>query len=203
MTALTSLFVNAAVEGIVDEAVLRRIFVDTNASLNRIYIAEGKSRLLHRLASYNHAANWQPWIVLIDLDQDASCAPIARQNWLPEQAPNLCFRIAVRAVESWLLADTVALAEYLHVPRSQVPQQPDILNDPKLTMVNLAQQSRRSAIVRDMIPRPGSGRSIGPAYSARMIEFAYSHWRPRVAKDNSDSLQKLFHCIEMLLATEG
>lgn len=194
---------NAAVEGMVDEAVLRRIFVDTSASLNRVFIAEGKPRLLHRLASYNHAANWQPWIVLIDLDQDASCAPIARQNWLPAPAPNLCFRIAVRAVESWLLADTVALAEYLHVPRSQIPRQPDILNDPKLTMVNLAQQSKRSAIVRDMIPRPGSGRSIGPAYSSRMIEFAYRHWRPRIAKDNSDSLQKLFHCIETLLTIEG
>jgi hypothetical protein len=193
--------VSAAVEGIVDEAILKRISLDAGLALNRVYIAEGKANLLKRLPSYNHAARWQPWIVLIDLDQDASCAPRARADWLPEVEPALCFRIAVRAVESWLFADPSALAEFLRVPIAQIPPQPETVPDPKVAMVNLARRSRRSAIVQDMIPRPGSGRSVGPAYASRLIEFASQRWRPAVARERSDSLERLFHCLARVTAT--
>ena len=191
--------VNAAVEGIVDEAILNRIFLGAGVALNRVYIAEGKANLLQRLSSYNHAARWQPWVVLID--QDAPCAPAARERWLPEVEPALCFRIAVRAVESWLLADPSTLAEFLRVPITQIPPQPEAVSDPKAAMVNLARRSRRSAIVQDMTPRPGSGRSVGPAYSSRLIEFASQHWRPAVARENSDSLERLFRCLASVTST--
>lgn len=193
--------VNAAVEGIVDEAILKRIFLDAGVTLNRVYSAGGKANLLQRLPSYNHAARWQPWVVLIDLDQDAPCAPAARERWLPEVEPALCFRIAVRAVESWLLADPTSLANFLRVSIAQIPPQPEAEPDPKVAMVNLARRSRRSAIVQDMTPRPGSGRSVGPAYSSRLIEFASQHWRPAVARENSDSLQRLFRCLASVTST--
>jgi hypothetical protein len=57
-------------------------------------------------------------------------------------------------------------------------------------MVVLAAQSRRHDIREDMLPRPGSGRAIGPAYTSRMIEFIQSYWRPDVATFSSDSLRR-------------
>lgn len=192
------LLINAAVEGVVDEAALRRVFRQFPASLHRLFVMGGKSKLIQRLPSYNHAAVWHPWIVLIDLDQDADCAPTAKGLWLPTPEPNLCFRIAVRAVEAWLLADSVAISNFLHVPVSRIPTQPETLTDPKRTLVDLAQRSRRSSIVADMTPRQGSGRGVGPAYTSRLIEFASFHWRPDEARKNSDSLNLLFHCVERL-----
>jgi hypothetical protein len=48
----------------------------------------------------------------------------------------------------------------------------------------------RLDIREDMLPRRGSGRPIGPAYTSRMIEFVENNWRPEVAARSSDSLRR-------------
>jgi hypothetical protein len=57
-------------------------------------------------------------------------------------------------------------------------------------VVQLVGQSRRREIREDMIPRPGSGRQVGPAYHSRLIEFVEKHWQPEVAARFSDSLRR-------------
>ena len=47
-----------------------------------------------------------------------------------------------------------------------------------------------------MVPRPGSGRLVGPAYASRLIEYAEAHWRPEVAGQCTDSLRR---CRERLV----
>jgi hypothetical protein len=192
--------VSAAVEGPTDEAILRRIITDLGLALGPGYGRAGKPSLLRSLAGYNHAAEIRPWIVLVDLGQDAECAPPARMRWLSEPAAYMCFRIAVREVESWLLADRETLAGFVGVARSRIPAEPESLGDPKAVMVNLALCSRRQDIRVDMVPRPASGRSIGPAYTSRLIEYAQGMWRPDVAAQHADSLMRLCkrvtECIE-------
>ena len=181
----------AAVEGPTDEAVLGRVVEHLGGSLGPAYGKAGKPALIEHLRGYNRAAQFRPWIVLVDLDQDAECAPPARAQWLPAPSRFMCFRIAVRKVESWLLADRETLAAFLGVAMSHVPTLPEMLDDPKQTMINLARRSRRSAIKVDMVPRPESGRSEGQAYMSRMIEYAQGPWRPDVAAQHADSLQRL------------
>ena len=103
------------------------------------------------------------------------------------------FRVAVRAIESWLLADAESLSEYLRVRRAMIPADPDRLDDPKATLVKIARQSRVTAIRLDMVPEQGMTSRVGPAYSSRVTEFARRRWRPEVARDHSDSLER---CIE-------
>jgi len=182
---------SGAVEGPTDEAVLRRVVEQLGARLRVTYGKEGKTALLARLASYNRAAQYRPWIVLVDLDSSAACAPPAREQWLPSPASQMCFRIAVRKVEAWLLADRETLAGFLGVPVSVIPAQPESLDDPKRTLVDLARRSRRRAVCADMVPRPQSGRSEGPAYTSRLIEYTQSAWRPEVAALQADSLRRL------------
>ena len=110
-------------------------------------------------------------MVLVDLDHDAECAPPFCAEWVPSPAPYLCFRVAVREVEAWLMADADSLASFLSVVRNKIPAEPEQLDDPKTEMVNLARRSRRRAIRKDMVPRAGSGRSVGPAYASRLIEY--------------------------------
>ena len=131
-----------------------------------------------------------PWLVLVDLDADADCVPPACTEWLPEPAPQMCFRVVVREVETWLLADRQHLARFWGVSAARLPRSLEELDDPKGTVVTLARQSRHRAIREDMVPRPGSGKAVGPAYASRLIEFAKTSWRPDVAEARSDSLRR-------------
>jgi hypothetical protein len=191
LMAPLSIVFSATVEGATDEAVLRRVVEHLGATLGPVYGKTGKASLLRQLHSYNQAAQFWPWIVLVDLDQDAECAPPARAQWLPNPAARMCFRIAVREVESWLLADRETLADFLGIALSRVPTNPENLDDPKAVLVNLARSSRRRDIRVDMVPRPESGRQVGPAYASRLIEYTQGPWRPNVATQHADSLQRL------------
>lgn len=193
------LVVSAAVEGPVDEAVVRRLIAYAGASAGSVYGKQGKRYLRQKIAGYNNAAHRAPWVILVDLDREYDCAPPLRNAWLAQPAANLCFRVAVRAIEAWLMADAEDLTAFLGVARSRIPQHPEALEDPKATMVNLARDSRRRAIREDMVPREGSGRQVGPAYSSRLIEFVTSSWRPDVAARRADSLHRTIDCLKRLI----
>jgi len=190
--------ISGAVEGQVDEAVLKQLVTHVGAALGPIHGKNGKHALLQRLPGYNAAAQWSPWAVLVDLNQHAACAPPVRQTWLPHPTPGMCFRIVVREIEAWLLADSARLARFLRIPATRIPPNPEALPNPKQTMVNLARGSRRRDIREDMVPRPRSGREVGPAYTSRLIEFAESHWRPGVAARRADSLRRSLRRLRQL-----
>lgn len=185
-----SVIISGAVEGLVDEAVFRKLVRRAGATPGRVYGRNGKPSLKQLLGGYNHAARFSPWMVLVDLDQDADCAPPFRMTWLPSPAAYMCFRIAVREIESWLLSDRANLARFLGVPVSRIPQASESLPSPKRAMVELARMSRRRKIREDIAPRPGSGRSVGPAYTSRLIEFVETAWEPQTAAQGSNSLRR-------------
>jgi hypothetical protein len=190
--------VSGAVEGLVDEAVVGRLIHHVGAVLGPMHGKNGKTPLRARINGYNNAARFSPWIVLVDLDQEADCAPPLVGAWVPTPAPRLCFRVAVREVEAWLLADRERIARFLRVRIQEVPDAPETLPDPKQFVVELARRSRRREIRQEMVPRPGSGRAVGPAYTASLIEFVTDvrhGWRPAVAAHRADSLAR---CIRRL-----
>ena len=189
----------AAVEGLVDEAVVRRLVEHAGGTAGTVYGRRGKPHLRKKIAGYNCAAHYSPWCVLVDLDADADCAPTLRNEWLPAVAPQLCFRVVVRAVEAWLLADEETLARFLSVARPRIPADPEQLPDPKAFMIDIARRSRRRAVRKDMVPRRGSGRREGPAYTSRLMEFADTAWRPEVAAQRSDSLGRAIRCLRRLV----
>jgi len=113
--------VNVLVEGVTDEAVVRRLLEYAGLTCGTVYGKTGKGALLERLPSYNQAARFAPWLVVVDLDQDAECALPFVRSVLSEPTACLHFRVAVRAVESWLLADAERLAAFLGVPVARIP----------------------------------------------------------------------------------
>ena len=195
---------SGAVEGALDEVVLLRLGEHLGISVGPVFGRNGKSYLRERIDGYNRAARFWPWIVLVDLDHE-ECAPSLCREWLPTPAEGMCFRVAVREIESWLLADRAGIAAFLGVPASRVPSVVDDLDDPKQTLVDLARRSRRRAIREDMAPRHGSGLSIGPAYTSRMMEFVGvegpNRWRPDVAAQASPSLSRCINALEQLRDT--
>ena len=198
MTVPAATTIAAAVEGTLDEAVVGRLVRHVGGSLGTVYGKNGKHFLRERIAGYNNAARHAPWVVLADLDADDHCAPPVRARWLPDPAPQMCFRLAVRSVEAWLMADAEPLAAFLGVALSRVPRDPETLEHPKQSMTNLARLSRRRDIRRGLVARPGSGRTEGPAYTSRLIEYATDLWRPDVAAARADSLRRAIDCLRRL-----
>lgn len=201
MAGRVSVFITAAVEGNVDEAVIKRIIEHIGATPGPIYGRNGKNFIRQRIANYDQAGRFSPWIVLVDLDHDADCAPALRNAWLPNPSRSMCFRVAVRQVESWILADRERIAKFLSVSASKIPHNPESIDSPKEMVIGLARQSRRRDIREDMVPRPGSGRAVGPAYTARLIEFvinANTGWRPDIAARYSESLHRALRCLRRI-----
>jgi hypothetical protein len=201
---LTPIVISSAVEGAVDEAVVKRLIIEAGGEIGPIYGKRGKSLLRQRVNGYNNAAHYHPWIVLIDLNQDADCPPPLKAHWLPNPGPFMCFRIAVREIEAWLLADRERFASFFRVPLSDVPTDPELLDDPKEVVIELSRRSQSRDIRLDMVPRTGSGRKIGPAYVSRLIEFVsdpQKGWRPERAARSSDSLNRSLTRIRELVGS--
>ena len=108
------------------------------------------------------------------------------------------FRVVVREVEAWVLADRTTIAAFLSVSARIVPRDPESLNDPKRTLVNLARRSRRAAIREAMVPREGSGRAIGPEYTGHVIQYLSTVWRPEIAASTAPSLQRALAALQTI-----
>lgn len=181
--------VTLAGEGYVDLMVLQRLVAASGLSAVTAHDCGGKPALRRRLPGFNAAAAHAPWIVLADLDAEPCAAEHVREL-LPQPERLMVLRLAVRAVESWLLADAQALAAWLRVPPARVPSAPDGVSNAKQALVNLARTSRSGPLRQDIVPREGSGRAVGPAYTSRLAEFVVEHWEPERAAKNSDSLSR-------------
>lgn len=182
--------VTCAVEGDIDAAIARKLLAEAGGTIAQVYGLRGKSHLERQIQGFNNAARFSPWLVLVDLDMDAACAPPFRQKWLPDPASQMCFRVAVREVEAWLLADRERLARFLQVSPARVLKEPEQSERPKEEMVKIAGRSRSRAIREDMVPRYRSGRAIGPAYTSRLVEFVEHVWNPSTAERASPSLAR-------------
>lgn len=194
------------VEGDTDAAVARRLILACGASPGMERVTRGKAKFGSNLPKYNAAAAHYPWLAIRDLDHDADCAPILVRAALPKTNPLMCFRVAVREAEAWLLGDREVLARALGVSTSRVPARPEALPDPKREIVNLARQSKKRAVRDGLVPTQGSGIAIGPEYAAWIIDFVQSDWDPlrAVAGNGVPSLERALRAIRrlVLLATE-
>jgi hypothetical protein len=169
-----------------------------------VQVQHGKANLRRALPGYNAAAQRSPWLVLVDLDQDFHCAAALVRDWLPTASTHMRFRIVVRQIESWLLADGERFSRFFGIRAGAVPDAPDTLPDAKVRMLELVATSRRKAVRQDMMPRQGSGRRVGPAYSSRLIDLVtdrQSGWRLDVAATRSPSLSKCLSRLDELIAS--
>lgn len=190
--------VTVAVEGMSDEGAVKAILREYGLSVSMFQGREGKDSILKKLSAYNNAARFSPWFVLVDLDSNSHCVVDSVNKWLPNPSEYMVFRVAVTELESWLLADSERISQFLGVARDLIPRDPDTLEDPKREIVNLARRSRRREIREGLVPRPRSGTSVGPTYVSDIREFGQKNWRPRIAAEESPSLARCMKRVEEL-----
>jgi hypothetical protein len=100
------------------------------------------------------------------------------------------FRVAVREVETWLLADGAGFAKFLGIRRILAPADVDAIDDPKACLIGLARKSPHRELRQDIVPPPGSTRKVGPNYSGRLVSFVRDRWNLSAATLSSPSLQR-------------
>jgi hypothetical protein len=143
------------------------------------------------------AANGLPVVLLTDLD-NAPCPSGLIENWLG-QAPHIdfLFRVCVREIEAWLIADANSLAHYLGVPPARIPREPDAIIDPKGMLLELAARSNRAKRA-SVLPR-GSA-PIGAGYNDFFCGFVTTQWNADRAANRSRSLARARARIDGLAA---
>lgn len=187
--------INLAFEDPLHEAVLRKIFSQLNFAVGKCFSHGGYGYLKTKIQGFNNAARVTPFLVLTDLDQ-VGCAPLLIKDWLPvPKHPNLLFRVAVREVESWVLAHRESMAKYLGVNKDKIPVKVDEILDPKKALINLARKSKYRAIREAIVPRTGSSAQQGPDYNGKLIIFVNDYWDVETAALNSPSLQKMINAL--------
>jgi hypothetical protein len=193
--------VTLVVEGELDRAVARKLARSVGLELSPELVAS-KQQLLRQLSGYNNAARYGPWLVLVDFDGDFPCVLNARNMWLPNPTPMMNLRIVVHAIESWLIADREALAQFLHVPVNTLPLDPESVERPKSILLQAIGRSRVRRIREDMLPRGPASGSVGPGYNLRLIEFCEDHWDIAHSEERSESLRRALRVMERLAVVQ-
>jgi hypothetical protein len=116
--------IGIVVEGTTDRFAAQRLLAacDLQVDASRVIVTGGKQRFDARIAKYNEAAKFLPWLALRDADRDADGCPVAlrRRLLVGPQSEALCLRLAVRTIDAWLLADRAAFSDYFAVPMSRI-----------------------------------------------------------------------------------
>lgn len=197
MTMMNPTPVNIVVEDYLSEVALRRVLAGSSVGyiVGTCYSGRGYGNIRQKMSAFNNAAKGMPYVVLVDLV--AGCAPMQIRQWLPiPKHPNLLCRVAVREIESWLLADRSGLASFLGIARKLVPSNPDEIPDPKECLVNLAKRSRKRDLREALAPKPNSTAKVGPDYNGQVAYFVANRWDIAEAAKNSDSLRRAVHAID-------
>ncbi len=132
--------------------------------------------------------------ILTDLDT-AECACSLIRSWfsIPKNEEvilplQFIFRVAVREIESWIIADHEAWAAFIGIPASNFSQQPDQLDDPKRHLLNVIRKKGRKKIHREMLPQGAA--QIGPRYNEILCDFVDRLWEPERAAKRSPRLDR-------------
>jgi len=195
-------YINIVFEDLLSEVVLKSILRQVNKDfevahcfpdLKRGLSSTGAGYIKKKIKGFNHAAKGMPFLVLTDLDT-GECAPTLVKAWLPfPKQNNLIFRVAVREVEAWVLADRESFANFLGIEQKLIPTDVDSrIEEPKEFLVQLAKRSRKKSIKDALVPHTGSTALVGPGYNGVLMKFVQESWRLKEAVEHSDSLKRAF-----------
>jgi hypothetical protein len=184
--------IHLAVEDSLSETVLRVMLMQCgrNFAVGSCYCRGGYGYLKTKIGGFNQAAKGTAFLVLTDLNA-YPCPPALIADWLRvPKHPNLLLRVAVREVESWVLADRQAFARFLGVPARFIPNHTDAAPDPKALLIDLARRSRNRERREAIVPRPGSTAKQGRDYNGELIRFVETQWSLGNAVKISSSLKR-------------
>ncbi len=142
--------------------------------------------------------------MVADLDTPAQCPSQLIQSWLRGiQHPQFLLRLAVMEIESWIMADRQACADFLAIPVHRIPQETDTIPHPKEFLVTLARRSRKKSLREALVPASGATSVVGRAYNSCLWEFVHNHWNGSRASQASTSLRRTLDRLHVVMAARS
>jgi Domain of unknown function (DUF4276) len=182
-------WISLATEDQLSEAVGLRLLSETEPLLEpyQLLRRDGFGYLRSRMDSWCQLARDQALFLLTDLDRKV-CPKELIDDWFRDRAcpPNFLFRVAVREVEAWLLADHLGMRTLIG-SKGKLPEAPDEIPDPKLVLLGLARLASRT-VREDLVRLDGNALRQGVGYNALLCEWVQSSWSPERAAQRSPSL---------------
>ena len=86
------------------------------------------------------------------------------------------------------MADREAFANFMSIQTACIPENPDLLSDPKQFLFNLIRKKCRKKKYIDMLPSPGQ--HVGISYNPMLVEFVDNMWSLTRAMEHSPSLNR-------------
>ena len=209
---MADIYVYAYVEDEPTEAVLKKMIEYVNSySRNRFLfcngapvITRGYGNLKNTACRFIRAEKSGIWSIFVtDLDQFETVHSLCN-NWfglscfrqLPSQ---MIFRIAVREVESWIIADKEGIAEFLNVAVANFTDLPDNISDPKQFIFKVIRHKCRNKKYKEMLPL--RGQAIGIEYNPQIVSFITNNWNIENAMNKSPSLKRAIQCFASRLSS--
>lgn len=196
---MSEIVINLVFEDNLSGAVLRKLLVSSEQgyTIGLFYNTGGFGWIKRRIEGLNNAAKGMPYLILTDLDR-YECPPILLREWhIENHSHNLLFNVAVRQVESWILACRRRFAEFIGVQECLIPTAVDEIPDAKRFLIDLARRSRKKQLREDIVPKDGSTARIGADYNGRLTQFVESRWDPNIAKKLSPSLCRTMESLDV------
>ena len=203
---MDEIFLFLAVEDELSEHVAKKTLLSVSPAFKiwQVLGGEGFGYLKKNIHKFNQIAQSIPILLITDLDA-TECPPIKLREWGADNLHNnFILRIAVREIESWILADREGFSEYFKISKANVPTEPDGINDPKEYLINIVRKKcNKTVIKQDIVPPKGATSTQGPGYNIRMGDFIHSKWNPVQAKERSESLFRAIKCLEQFYTAKG
>lgn len=185
--------ISIATEDLLSEEVILKILISIgNFNVIHRLGKQGCGYLIKKIDNFNKLANTCHVLVVIDLDNNPSheryVGTITRN--LKPAHENLIFSVPTREVESWLLADRIGLSGFLKISDGKIDRNPDLLDDPKSKLINLAKSCKNPTAKRGIPPAERSVSKVGLSYNTVLCDFVNTHWSIERAAENSESLRR-------------
>jgi hypothetical protein len=189
-----------ATEDELSEAITTRILAEFPPILiGTLLRKNGYGYLRSRMRNFCEIARNSPVLIVTDLDTYV-CPVGLRLDWIRQLSipSGLLLRVAVREIESWLLADHDAMIGLFgRLARRRLPDKPDTLADPKDFLLDLARIGPRP--VRSALrAEPGAIAKQGLGYNRLLCDLVRASWCPRRAAERSPSLRRAMDRIQEL-----
>ncbi|MDZ7919381.1 hypothetical protein [Rhodoferax sp.] len=188
-------------EDVLSLAVMRKVIEHTGRDYQivRTLNEKGVGNIRKALDKYRNASYALAHVVLVDLD-DAECPPLLREQWGVVNLPDaMLFRVAVREIESWVLADRDGFSAFFGVAVNKITQDPESLQDPKQSLINIVRKGRNRKLITEIVPAQGVPMSKGPLYNERLTEFVTDVWDVDKAISSAPSLRRTFERLQIFL----
>ena len=188
-----------ATEDELSERVGERLLGKVGLSVDLRLRKDGFGYLKTNVEKFRTLAMQQPVLLLTDLDQ-TPCPSELLHRWLGrgERPENLVFRVVVREIEAWLLADRKAMTELLGDGAARrLPDRPEMVPDAKRILLDLARRAPRD--VREQLVQPkGAIASQGLGYNSLLGKWVMTDWCPERAASNAPSLARARDALQRL-----